>query len=79
MTAKWRWNAKDLAETTETDYPRFEAWQPDDSKGNCWCLNIRQSADQDPIEIRELPSLGAVEKLVEGFLEESNSRKNCET
>lgn len=78
MTAKRQRNAKDLTDTTDTDYPRFEAWQQDDSRDKHWCLNIRQSANQHPIEIRELPSLRAVEKLIEGFLEDSDPRKTCE-
>jgi hypothetical protein len=75
MTAKRQRKAKNLTETTDTDYPRFEAWQPDDSRDDCWCLNIRQNADQAPIEIRELPSLRAVEKLIKGFLKDSDLRK----
>ena len=70
--------AKDLTETTDTDYPQFKVWQLDDPKDNGWCLNIRQSAGQAPIEIRELPNLGAVKQIIEGFLEDSASGKACE-
>ena len=54
--------------TTEIAYPRFEAWQSNDDIDNCWCLNIRRSAGQEPITVRKLQSLGAAVEFIKGFL-----------
>jgi len=60
----------------EIDYPYFEAWQSDDHGGNGWCLNIKPNAGQEPIEIRGLPSPGAVEGFVKGFLKRPGIRSD---
>ena len=72
MTEKQEKNSKKL---TESDYPQFEVWQPSGSPARSWSLNIKRNAGQKPIEIRELPSLGAVKKLIQGFLEQSDTGK----
>ena len=74
MTARRQWNASGQPETKDTDYPRFEAWQRENKDDKYWCLNITQNAHQEPIEIRELPSLKAVEKLITGFLGDADSK-----
>jgi hypothetical protein len=68
MTLEWQWNANGWIGTTEINYPQFEAWQSEDSVDNCWCLNIKQKADQEPIKVGEFRSSLAIEEFVEGFL-----------
>lgn len=58
--------------TEEIDYPHFDVWQSHNPADNCWCLNIKLSAEQEPIEVRGLHSLGAAEECVEGVLEASD-------
>ena len=70
MAIKWQEKPDCWLGTTKTPYPRFEAWQSKNAVDNCWCLNIIQGTDQEPVEIREIQNSRAVAEFVEGFLEE---------
>ncbi len=78
MTVEWQRTADDRLETVENRYPQFKAWQSDNPANNCWLLNIRLSADREPIKIRELQSPEAVEEFVAGFLRDASPRETHE-
>jgi hypothetical protein len=78
MTVDWQSNADDRIATAENQYLQFKAWQSDNPVDNCWCLDIWQNADQEPIKVCALQSLKAVGEFVRGFLKDSNFRKTCE-
>ncbi len=73
MAIKWQEKPDCWLGATDASYPRFEAWQSNDAADNCWCLNIIQGADQEPVEIREIQNAGALAEFVEGFLAEWNN------
>ncbi len=73
MAIKWQEKPGYWLGATKAPYPRFEARQSNDAVHNCWCLNITQGADQEPVEIREIQSSRALAEFVEGFLAEWNN------
>ena len=70
MAIKWQEKPDYWLAATKAPYPRFEAWQSNDAANSCWCLNITQGADQEPVEIRQIQSSRALAEFVEGFLAE---------
>jgi len=69
MAIAWQRNANGWIGTTGINYPRFEAWQSEESVDNCWCLNIKQNPGQEPIEVGAFQSSLAIEEFVEGYLQ----------
>ncbi len=75
MAIKWHEKPDYWLGTTKTPYPRFEAWQSNDTVDNRWCLNVIQGADQEPVEIRGIQNSRALAGFVEGFLQEWDNSK----
>ena len=70
MKIEWQENAYCWIGTSKTVYPRFEAWRSCDSADDHWRLNMTQSQDARPIEVRQLPSLDDAKAFAEGLLAE---------
>ncbi len=70
MEIEWEENDHSWIGTPKTVYPRFEAWHACDSIDHRWRLNMTQSPDARPIEVRQLRSLDDAKAFAAGLLAE---------
>ena len=70
MMIEWEENTYCWIGTSETVFPRFEAWRSDESVDDPWCLNMVRSSNAKPIRVCHLQSLDAAREFAEGLLAE---------
>ncbi|MFC1792530.1 hypothetical protein ACFL3Q_02970 [Planctomycetota bacterium] len=68
MNVEWGKNARCWTRTTGMGYPRFEAWNSNDTVDGQWSLRIILNPGERPIEVSRLRSFDEVEQLAEGML-----------